>query len=86
MTFLLNSSIIYIENKEKEREYIMRNLREIDKSDLDLCQPHRDLVAAYHQFVDENDADIGRISLAESKAGGGPFLDLEGYLYKMDEL
>jgi hypothetical protein len=64
----------------------MRRLSEIDKSDLDLCQPHRDLVGAYHTFVDENYDDIGRISLAESKAGGGPFLDLEGYLYHMDEL
>jgi hypothetical protein len=64
----------------------MRNLREIDKSDLDLCQPHCDLVAAYHRFVDENDDDIGRISLAESKTGGGPFLNLEGYLYDMGEL
>ncbi len=64
----------------------MRNLREIDKSDLDLCQSHCDLVAAYHRFVDENDDDIGRISLAESKTGGGPFLNLEGYLYDMGEL
>ena len=64
----------------------MRKLSEIDNSDLDLCQPHRDLVAAYHQFVDENDADIGRISLDESKRGGGPFLNLESYLYHMDEL
>ena len=64
----------------------MRKLSEIDKSDLDLCQPHRDLVAAYHQFVDENDADIGRISLDEIKRGGGPFLNLESYLYHMDEL
>jgi hypothetical protein len=86
LTFLSRSSIIYIENKEKEREDIMRNLREIDKSDLDLCQPHCDLVAAYHRFVDENDDDIGRISLAESKTGGGPFLNLEGYLYDMGEL
>jgi hypothetical protein len=86
LTFLSRSSIIYIENKEKEREDIMRNLREIDKSDLDLCQPHCDLVAAYHRFVDENDDDIGRISLAESKTGGGPFLNLEGYLYDMGDL
>ena len=64
----------------------MRNLREIDKSDLDLCQPHHDLVAAYHTFVDENYDDIGRISLDESKRGGGPFLNLESYLYHMDEL
>ena len=64
----------------------MRKLSEIDKSDLDLCQPHRDLVAAYHQFVDENGDDIGRISLAESKAGGGPFLHLESYLYDMGDL
>jgi|TARA_Y100001949_G_scaffold173880_1_gene180273 hypothetical protein len=64
----------------------MRKLSEIDKSDLDLCQPHRDLVAAYHQFVDENGDDIGRISLAESKSGGGPFLNLESYLYDMGDL
>ena len=68
------------------REFVMRNLREIDYSDLDLCQPLHDLVSAYHQFAHEYNDELGRISAAESKKGGGPFLDLEGYLYKMDQL
>lgn len=59
---------------------------QVDKSDLDLLQPHDDLVVAYHTFVDEHYDIIDEITADEEASETRPFLDLEGYMYHMGEL
>jgi hypothetical protein len=59
---------------------------QIDKSDLDMLQPHGDLVAAYHTFVDEHYDIIDEITADELASETRPFLELEGYMNHMGEL